>query len=343
MSTFNNEEAASSLIRPVPQTEPTAGQLEQIERRFGAFLHFGVNTFGNTEWSDGGIHARSYRPAAVDADQWIKTVYEAGMNFVILITKHHDGFCLWETDTTQYSVKYSGNPTDVVAQVAAACKKYGIKLGLYYSLWDRSADEYKNDFENRYVPYMLKQLTELMDGRYGDIVELWLDGAWDKPRKLWQLDKVYDHVKRLQPGCQIGVNHTVGVDTGLAEFPDDNYRPYNCRENDPLRMFPSDFRLWDPYPCKKGDPKIYTFEGKSYYLPFEMTICSREGFSWFYSNCYEETPLMDIDETVEKCRLAFEEKNVAVINLPPSTEGRIVQSDIDHLMEISRRLGVNRV
>ena len=177
MSTLKDAGTEKALIKPVPQKEPTAGQLAQMERKFGAFLHFGVNTFGNTEWSDGGIHARSYRPETVDADQWIKTVYEAGMNFVVLITKHHDGFCLWETDTTEYSVKYSGNPTDVVAQVSAACKKYGIKLGLYYSLWDRSADEYKNDFENRYVPYMLKQLTELMDGRYGEVVELWLDGA----------------------------------------------------------------------------------------------------------------------------------------------------------------------
>ena len=329
-------------IRPVPAETPSAGQLQQMKRKFGAFLHFGVNTFGNVEWSDGGIRARSYRPEKIDADQWVKTAYEAGMNFVIMITKHHDGFCLWDTDTTEYSVKYSGNPTDVIAEVAKACRKYGIKLGLYYSLWDRSADEYKNDFDHRYVPYMLRQLTELLDGRYGEIVELWLDGSWDKTRKQWQLDKVYDHVKRLQPNCQIGVNHTVGVDEDKAAFPDDYYQPWNCRENDPLRMFPSDFRLWDPHPCREGDPKIYTFEGEKYYLPFEMTICSRKGFSWFYSNCYEETELMDIDETVQKCRLAFEENNIAVINLPPNTQGRLVEGDIVHLMEIAECLKTRR-
>ena len=79
----------------------------------------------------------SYNPTAIDAESWIKTAYEAGMNYVILITKHHDGFCMWNTDTTTYSVKYSPNKTDVVRAVSAACKKYGVKFGIYYSLWDR--------------------------------------------------------------------------------------------------------------------------------------------------------------------------------------------------------------
>lgn len=332
----------TGMIRPVPSREPSRGQLAQMERRFGMFLHFGVNTFGNTEWSDGGIHARSYRPGQIDADQWVRTAYEAGMNFVILVTRHHDGFCMWETDSTPYSVKHSGNPTDVVAQVSRACEKYGVKLGLYYSLWDRSAKEYKDDFDGAYVPYMLGQLTELLDGRYGGIAELWLDGAWDKTRKQWQLDRVYDLVKRLQPECQVGINHTVGPDEDRAGFPEERYLPFRCRQNDPLRMFPCDFRLWDPYPCGEKDPKIYTFEGESYYLPFEMTICSREGFSWFYSNCYEENPLMDVEETVQKCRLAFQERNIAVINMPPDTQGRLVQSDVEHLMEIAERLGTKR-
>ena len=163
---------SSHLIAPIPATSPNEFQLQQIERRFGMFLHFGVNTFGNVEWSDGGIQAMSYQPSSIDADQWIRTAYEAGMNYVILITKHHDGFCLWDTDTTAYSVKHSGNPTDVVKAVAESCQKYGVKLGLYYSLWDRSEPTYKSDFANGYIPYMLRQLTELMDGRYGEIVEL---------------------------------------------------------------------------------------------------------------------------------------------------------------------------
>ena len=153
------------LITQIPSLTPGKYQQEQIDRKFGMFIHFGVNTFGNVEWSDGGIHALSYQPSEIDADQWVRTAYEAGMNYVILVTKHHDGFCLWDTDTTEYSVKYSGNHTDVVWAVSEACKKYGIRLGLYYSLWDRSEPAYKKDFDNQYIPYMMKQLTELMDGR----------------------------------------------------------------------------------------------------------------------------------------------------------------------------------
>ena len=157
-----------------------------------------------------------------------------------------------------------------------------------------------------------------------------------------RLDLVYDIVKRLQPSCQIGVNHTVGEDTNIPSQPDNNYMPDKYRPLDPLRMFPSDFRLWDPHMCRKDDPKIYTFQGEKYYMPFEMTICSREGFSWFYSNIYEDKPFLDVDDTVKKCKIIFETQNIVVINVPPNTEGKLVQGDIDHLMEISRKLGINR-
>ena len=219
-----------SLIAPVPARRPSAGQKRQMDRRFGMFLHFGVNTFGNVEWSDGGIAALSYQPTAIAADQWVRTAWQAGMNYV-------------------------------VAAVAAACKKYGLALGLYYSLWDRSEPSYTRDFAGEYIPYMQAQLTELMDGRYGPIAELWLDGGWDKARSQWRLEELYDLVKRLQPECQIGINHTVGVDTDTAGGPDERYLPVRCRNGDPLRMFPCNFRLWDPHLCRPDDAKLYTFGG----------------------------------------------------------------------------------
>lgn len=101
---------------------PNEYQSAQIERKFGMFIHFGINTFNNTEWSNGKLPVDSYRPSAIDAEQWIGTAYEAGMNYVVLITKHHDGFCLWDTDTTEYSVNYSPVKTDVVKAVSEACK-----------------------------------------------------------------------------------------------------------------------------------------------------------------------------------------------------------------------------
>ncbi|WP_247643456.1 hypothetical protein [Gemmiger sp. An194] len=134
----------------------------------------------------------------------------------------------------------------------------------------------------------------------------------------------------------------MGVDTDTAGGPDERYLPVRCRNGDPLRMFPCDFRLWDPHPCRPDDAKLYTFGGETYYLPFEMTVCSREGFSWFYSNIYEQKPLLDTEQVVHQCRDAWQAGNPVVINLPPDVRGRLVQADVEHLLEIARRLGVRR-
>ena len=331
----------SNLIKQKPATEPNEFQLKQMKRKFGMFIHFGVNTFGNTEWSDGMIRAKSYQPETIDADSWAKTAYEAGMNFIILITKHHDGFCLWDTKYTDYCVRNSGNTTDVVAELSKACKKYGLKLGLYYSLWDRKIPCYTENFKSGYLPYMRNQLTELMDGRYGDICELWLDGPWDKSRREWEFDKLYDLVKRLQPECQIGVNHTIGDNDG-AEFPEERWHPENYQPNDPIRMFPSDFRLWDGCMVRPDDPKIYTFQNNKYYLPCEVTFCSREGFNWFYSNVYESEPLMDAQKMCNDAKIVFDSDNILVINLPVNTKGKLVDGDVENLNKVSKMLGLNR-
>jgi alpha-L-fucosidase len=328
-------------ITIIPNTEPNKAQIEQIQRRFGMFIHFGINTFNNVEWSDGTIPASAYNPCAIDAEQWVRTAYEAGMNYVILITKHHDGFCLWDSKYTDYSVASSGNKTDVVKAVADACEKYKIKLGLYYSLWDCHEHSFKNDFDRGYINYMYNQLTELLDGRYGEVVELWFDGAWEKTCMQWQMNKVYDLIKRLQPKCQVGINHTIG-EYNMAGFPSERYQPQNYQYRDPIRNFPADFRLWDPYICREDDPKIYTFNGEEYYLPFEATICSREGFSWFYSDTYESKPLMAAETIIKNYKQLSVQDNLLVINMPPNRQGRLVQSDINNLYIVANKLGIAR-
>ncbi len=326
-------------VKQIPATEPNEYQLEQISRKFGMFIHFGINTFNNMEWSNGKLPVESYCPSGIDADGWVKTAYEAGMNYVIIITKHHDGFCLWNTYTTSYCVRNSPNKTDVIFEVAKACKKYGVKLGFYYSLWDRHEHCYKND--EAYVRYMEKHLTELLGGKYGEIVELWLDGGWDKACRRWQLDRLYSLVKTLQPKCQIGVNLTIGKFNGQKGIPGKRYLPQNYRYGDPIRMFPSDFRLWDPHMCRSDDPKIYTFKGEKYYLPFEQTVCSRIN-RWFYSDTYENQPLQNPDEAAKNYRILEKEDNIMIINLPPDKSGMLVKSDVENLMLIADKLGIRR-
>ena len=125
------------MITLLPSKEPNSVQRAMMARKYGMFIHFGINTFYDTEWSDGTLDINGYKPEDIYAESWVKNAYEAGMNYVILITKHHDGFCLWDTKTTDYCIGNSPVKTDVVARVAKACEKYGVKLGLYYSLWDR--------------------------------------------------------------------------------------------------------------------------------------------------------------------------------------------------------------
>ena len=108
-----------------------------MERGYGMFVHFGMNTFIEQEWSEGKVPATDYAPTALDCDQWVKVAHDAGFRYVLLVTKHHDGFCLWDSKLTDYDVASSSCTTDVVGAVAEACKKYGLKFGLYYSLWDR--------------------------------------------------------------------------------------------------------------------------------------------------------------------------------------------------------------
>lgn len=327
------------MITLLPDSKPNKNQQAQIDRKYGMFIHFGINTFNDTEWSDGKLPVKSYNPTSIDADGWIKNAYMAGMSYVILICKHHDGFCLWSTDTTDYSVKYSPNKTDVVKEVALACKKYGIKLGIYYSLWDRHEKCYNDD--EKYVDYMCTQLTELLDGRYGDICEVWFDGGWAKKAASWNIPKLYDLVHTLAPNCVCATNVTISYPWTKRSL--DKFLPERYKKGMPIRYFPSDFRLWDPnFTNPKGDPKLYRHGGKLYYMPFEATICIRNMRNWFWDPKYTEEELVSADFIADKYRQLVSQNNVLVVNVAPNIDGRQEESDIEVLMQVADILNIRR-
>lgn len=299
------------------------------------FIHFGINTFHDEEWTDGSKPASSYAPSAIDAEQWIRTAKEAGMKYVILIAKHHDGFCLWDSRYTEYDVASSGNPTNVIEAVAKACRKYDIGLGLYYSLWDRKVNADVEDWkkDEAYNQYMLNQLTELMDivDDYTKVVEFWFDGGWVKQNYRWPVMDIYQTIKQRMPECQVGVNWTIGAPENVDKHP---VLPQEQKEGYPIRYFPSDFRLGDPYLPTDNDPKIFVHNGRQYYMPWESTVCISK--RWFYNTTDNE--FKSVDELEKLFCQSTKNGNILILNCPPNRDGKLRDQDVSILKALYKRI-----
>lgn len=212
---------------------PTENQVKWNQLEYYAFVHFNMNTFTGREWGYGDESPETFNPTEFDAEQWAKTVKDAGMKGIILTAKHHDGFCLWPSKYTEHSIKnspYKNGKGDIVKEVADACKKYGLKFGVYLSPWDRNHAEYGKP---EYVTYFHNQLKELMTN-YGDIFEVWFDGAnggdgyyggANETRKInsktyYEWDKAEQIVRENQPNAIIWSDATdarwVGNEKGIA-------------------------------------------------------------------------------------------------------------------------------
>lgn len=320
-----------------PSDTPNETQKAMLKRGYGMFIHFGVNTFSGDEWSDGTVPVSAYNPTRLDCDQWVRVARDTGFRYVLLITKHHDGFCLWDSKYTDYDVASSPVKTDVVGEVSKACKKYGLQFAIYYSLWDRHEPLYKGKDFGKYIDYMQNQLTELLT-HYGPVQEIWFDGGWDKKPEEWQLPRIYSHIKKLQPTCAVGVNHTIVLKEGKRKFalPDsmivDNKYTF--------QYFPSDFRLWDPKIAHKADKKQYLHQGKSYYLPFEHTLCLSKAWNWFQKSSI--MPVRDLDELEELFYWCTDNDNTLVVNIPPDQTGRIREHEANTIIGLNKRLGIKK-
>lgn len=321
----------------VPATKPNKTQSLLQKRAYGMFIHYGMNTFLDKDWSEGVEPAQTYHPTQLDCDQWIRVAKEAGFRYVVLVTKHHDGFCLWDSKYTDYDVASSPVPTDIIGAVAKACKKYGLELGLYYSLWDRHEPSYKGSDFNKYVDYMANQLSELMT-HYGPVCELWFDGGWDKPAQAWDIPRLYKLVKDLQPNCAIATNLTIVKQENSNEAVPVELQTadnkYYCQ------YFPTDFRLWDPKIASQFDKKQYLHQGQSYYLPFEHTICLSSEWNWFQKS----TPIAprDLDELEELFYWCTANQNTLVLNVGPDATGQIKENEANQIIALKNRLKLQK-
>lgn len=210
------------------------------DRKFGMFIHWGASSvLGDGEWvmENKGIKRQDYmkllkvfNPVDFDADKWVLTAKNAGMQYIVFITRHHDGFSNWDTKFSDWKITNTHYKKDALKQLAAACKRHGIQLGLYYSTLDWSRDDYpyetgrtgqksgrtqKSNYAS-YLTFMKNQLTELLTN-YGEISCIWFDGHWDQTnpegnhdrssRIDWKYDQIYGLIHKLQPKCMIGNNH----------------------------------------------------------------------------------------------------------------------------------------
>ena len=313
---------------------PDPCQRALLERGYGMFCHFGLNTFHQKEWSDGTLPAASFNPTALDCDQWVRTAKEAGFRHIVLVTKHHDGFCLWDSVATDYDVGSAPVKTDIVGEVAKACKKYDVALGLYYSLWDRHEPTHREKDPTAYIAFMKRQLTELLTN-YGPIVELWFDGGWAKPDADWRIPEVYRPIKDLQPNCAVTVNHTIGIPGGK---PGAFRNPEDLREGDPIRFWPVDFRTKDPNLQRADDPKRYLGpDGRLHWLPFEHTICISDRWNWFQKK--DATPARSPDE-LEEMYYWCTAGSALLVNLPPDQTGRLRENERQAILATADLLGI---
>ena len=212
---------------------PAARQVQWQSTEIYSIVHFSLSTFADKEWGYGEDPASLFNPTAFDADQWARVSKESGIKGLILVCKHHDGFCLWPTHTTEYCVRNSpwqNDGGDVVAEVSAACRKHDLEFGVYLSPWDRNHPEYGRP---EYVAAYHQQLRELLTG-YGPLFEVWFDGAnggdgyyggaRDRrsidPTTYYQWNIIEAMVREHQPGaCIFGISDIryVGNECGVAD------------------------------------------------------------------------------------------------------------------------------
>jgi len=324
---------APAPVYPVPAAKQVRWQ--QLETY--AFIHFGLNTFNDMEWGYGDTDPLTFNPAHLDAEQWARTFVEAGMKGVILTAKHHDGFCLWPTKLTDYNISHSAykeGKGDVVGELAAACRKYGLKFGVYLSPWDRNRADYG---QPSYVEYYHAQLQELLT-QYGDIFEVWFDGAnggdgyYGGAREKRNIDrrtyynfpKAWALVEQLQPeaicfsdggpGCR-----WVGNERGIAGTTNWSF----LRGSEVYPGYPNADELNVGHP--DGDA----------WIPAECDVSIRPG--WFYHES-EDSRVKTVDDLTELYYKSVGHNGNLLLNFPVNKEGLISKTDSVNAVQFHQRI-----
>ncbi len=204
-TTFLPGDSLKDRLRKAAHVAPSPAQLKWMRRGYAAFLHYSPNTFTNRQWGSGSEKPEDFHPDRQDPEQWVRVCRDAGMKMIIPTLKHHDGFCQWHTASTDFQVGACPETQDIAEALSKACAAYGMELGVYLSPWDMHQRELGVWPGEGYQQVFMQQLRELMT-RYGEIGELWLDGAcgdfpiWE-PVPAYRPEEWYDLMEKEQPLC----------------------------------------------------------------------------------------------------------------------------------------------
>jgi alpha-L-fucosidase len=328
------------------QIKPSARQWKWQQMEFYGFIHFTVNTFTDKEWGLGNEDPSIFNPTELDADQWVDVFKSAGMRGLILTCKHHDGFCLWPSRYTEHSVKNSpwrNGKGDVVREVAEACRRGGIKFGIYLSPWDRHEPIYGTD---EYNVFFKNQLRELLT-QYGDIFCVWFDGACGEgpngKRQVYDWEGYYSVVRELQPEAVISVCgpdvRWCGNEAGHCRTSEWSVVPAYLRDAEKVQensqkeddgLFAAKVNSRDD---DLGSRKMIENADELIWYPAEVDTSIRPG--WFYHSS-EDDKVKSIETLLNIYYGSVGGNAALLLNIPPDRRGLIHETDAARLKGFGR-------
>ena len=295
-------------------------QLEFLNWELGVFFHFGIRTFneGHKDWDMKPMELSSFNPTELDCEEWISTISEAGAKYAVLVCKHHDGFACWPSAYTDYSVKntpWKNGKGDVVREYVDACRKYGIKVGLYYS----PAQFGSSGMNGReYDDYFINQIRELLLG-YGRIDYLWFDGCGSENHK-YDTDRIIKEIRKCQPEILIfnmwdPDTRWVGNEAGLAHSPNK------------ITVGALDFSINKDIQDLLDTPR---------FLPVECD-CRMRLTNWFFSDSDVHT-VKSLDELMGLYYYSIGRGANLLINIGPDRRGRLPEEDKKALLSFGKKI-----
>lgn len=347
---FMPHTAGEELDKRLVKVTPSARQLAYQQTEFYAFIHFTVNTYTDKEWGDGTEDESIFMPERFDADQWVEAVKSAGMKGLILTCKHHDGFCLWPSRYTEHTVArspFKGGQGDIVREVSDACRRGGIRFGIYLSPWDRNNETYGHG--KAYNDYFVNQLTELLT-EYGEIFSVWFDGACGEgkngKKQEYDWERYYEVIRRLQPGACICV---CGPDIRWCGNEAGQTRPAEWSVV-PARLCSAEkvsaesqqeddaaFRMRElkSVDLDLGSREILAEEKELIWYPAEVNTSIRPG--WFY-HAGEDDKVRTLEHLLYIYDHSVGGNAMFLLNIPPTREGRFHENDVKRLREMGEYL-----